>query len=107
MPSSWVPSPAYTTQRLVLFGKKDLMDKGLPFGPTRFLSWMSLILILTSGMILAFSIGNSTRNTLLLRQWQYTILMASNLNQQIYRQFTLPTFLTFGRIALRQSIQYQ
>ncbi len=35
------------------------------------------------------------------------MLMASNLNQQIYRRFTLPTFLAFGRIALRQSMQYQ
>ena len=102
-----VPSPTYTTQRLVLFGKKDSVDKGLPFGLTRFLSWISLILILASSVMLAFFIGNSARNTLLLRQQQYAMLMASNLNQQIYRRFTLPTFLAFGRIALRQSMQYQ
>ena len=58
-------------------------------------------------MTLAFFIGNSARNTLLLRLQQYAMLMASNLNQQIYRRFTLPTFLTFGRIALRQSMQYE
>ena len=90
-----------------MFGKKDSVDKGLPFGLTRFLSWISLILILASSVTLAFFIGNSARNTLLLRQQQYAMLMASNLNQQIYRRFTLPTFLTFGRIALRQSMQYQ
>ena len=90
-----------------MFGKKDSVDKGLPFGLTRFLSWISLILILASSVTLAFFIGNSARNTLLLRQQQYAMLMASNLNQQIYRRFTLPTFLTFGRIALRQSMQYE
>ena len=90
-----------------MFGKKDSVDKGLPFGLTRFLSWISLILILASSVMLAFFIGNSARNTLLLRQQQYAMLMASNLNQQIYRRFTLPTFLAFGRIALRQSMQYQ
>ena len=90
-----------------MFGKKDSVDKGLPFGLPRFLSWISLILILASSVMLAFFIGNSARNTLLLRQQQYAMLMASNLNQQIYRRFTLPTFLAFGRIALRQSMQYQ
>ena len=89
-----------------MFGKKDSVDKGLPFGLTRFLSWISLILILASSVMLAFFIGNSARNTLLLRQQQYAMLMASNLNQQIYRRFTLPTFLAFGRIALRQPSQY-
>lgn len=82
-------------------------DKGLPFGLTRFLSWVSLVLILASSVTLAFFIGNSARNTLMLRQQQYALLMASNLNQQIYRRFTLPTFFAFGRIALRQSMQYQ
>lgn len=50
-----------------MFGKKDSVDKGLPFGLTRFLSWISLILILASSVMLAFFIGNSARNTLLLR----------------------------------------
>lgn len=90
-----------------MFNKKTSEDKDLPFGLTRFLSWISLILILASSVMLAFFIGNSARNTLLLRQQQYAMLMASNLNQQIYRRFTLPTFLAFGRIALRQSMQYQ
>lgn len=79
----------------------------LPFGLTRFLSWISLILILASSVSLAFFLGNSARNTLLLRQQQYAQLMAGNLNHQIYRRFTLPTFLAFGRIALRQPVQYQ
>lgn len=79
----------------------------LPFRLTRFLSWISLILILISSIFLAFFIGNSARHTLLLRQQQYALLIAENLNHQIYRRFTLPTFLTFGRIALRQPVQYQ
>lgn len=82
-------------------------DRDLPFGLTRFLSWISLILILASSITLAFFIGNSARNTLLLRQQEYAKLMAGNLNHQIYRRFTLPTFLAFGRIALRQPVQYQ
>ena len=84
-----------------------LQSRELSFGLTRFLSWISLVLILASSVTLAFFIGNSARNTLLLRQQQYAQLMAGNLNHQIYRRFTLPTYLTFGRIALRQPVQYQ
>lgn len=79
----------------------------LPFGLTRFLSWISLVLILISSIILALFIGNSARHTLLLRQQQYALLIVGNLNHQIYRRFTLPTFLTFGRIALRRPVQYK
>ncbi len=85
----------------------SVTSRDLPFGLTRFLSWISLVLILASSVTLAFFIGNSARSTLLLRQQDYARLMAANLNHQIYRRFTLPTFLAFGRIALRQPVQYQ
>lgn len=80
---------------------------GLAFGLTRFLSWVSLILILVSSLMLAVFIGNSARQTLIVRQQQYALLLAENLNHQIYRRFTLPTYLTFGRIALRQPVQFE
>ena len=102
--------PSYTTLNhgnAVSEPNDKQTDKSLTFILTRFLSWVSLILILASSIALAFFIGNSARNTLLVRQQQYARLMASNLNQQIYRRFTLPTFLAFGRIALRQTQQYQ
>lgn len=57
--------------------------------------------------MLAIFIGNSARNTLMDRQQRYSLLLAENLNHQIYRRFTLPTVLTFGRVALRQPIQYE
>lgn len=82
-------------------------ESGLGLGLTRFLSWISLILILVSSLSLAVFIGNSARNTLLVRQQQYALLLAENLNHQIYRRFTLPTYLTFGRIALRQPVQFE
>ena len=85
----------------------DRTGNGLGFGLTRFLSWISLILILASSLTLAVFIGNSARHTLLVRQQQYALLLAENLNHQIYRRFTLPTYLTFGRIALRQPVQFE
>lgn len=87
----------------------DTSDRSgeLPFGLARFLSWVSLVLILASSLTMAVFIGNSSRNTLMVRQQRYSLLLAENLNHQIYRRFTLPTVLTFGRVALRQPLQYE
>lgn len=88
--------------------RRDQLEQGeLPFGLARFLSWTSFLLILASSLMLAVFIGNSARNTLIVRQQRYSLLLAENLNHQIYRRFTLPTVLTFGRVALRQPMQYE
>lgn len=78
-----------------------------PLGLARFLSWISLALILTSSMTLSVVIANSARETLILKQQKFALLLAENLNHQIYRRFTLPTLVGFGRIALRQPVQYE
>ena len=79
----------------------------LPFALTRFLSLVSLVLILASSLGLALFIGRTANKILLSRQQQYAQLVAENLNQQIYRRFTVPTWLAFGRIALQQTAQYE
>jgi signal transduction histidine kinase len=78
-----------------------------PFALTRFLSWISLILIFVSIMLLALFIGQSARETLLSRQQRYSQFIVENLNQQIYRRFTIPTLLAFGRIELQQPKQFE
>ncbi len=82
-------------------------DVGLPFALARSLSWISLVLILISSLVMAMFIGNTARDTLLARQQSSSKQLALNLNQQIYRRFTLPTVLAFGRVALRQPMQYE
>ena len=79
----------------------------LPFALTRFLSLVSLVLILASTLTLAVFIGRTANKMLLSRQQQYSQLVAANLNRQIFRQFTVPVFLQFGRIALQHPSQYK
>ncbi len=79
----------------------------LPFALTRFLSVVSLVLILASTLTLALFIGRTANKTLISRQQQYSQLVAANLNRQIFRQFTVPVFLQFGRIALQHPAQYK
>jgi len=79
----------------------------LPLSYARALSWISLVLILCTSLGISMVITNSARESLLSKQTDFALLLAENLNHQIYRRFTLPTMLVFGRIALRQPAQYE
>lgn len=83
------------------------MDYKRTFGITKILSWSSLLLILASGLFLSVIIADSARRTLLEKQKEFALLLAENLNQQIYRRFTLPTLIGVGYIALSEESQYQ
>lgn len=79
----------------------------LPLSYARTLSWLSLVIILLTSLGLSVVISNSARETLLTKQEDFAKLLAENLNHQIYRRFTVPTVLAYGRIALRQPAQYE
>ncbi|WP_045220565.1 ATP-binding protein [Desulfonatronum thioautotrophicum] len=78
-----------------------------PFQPVKFLSWSSLVLILAVNLMLSVFIANSARQTMLEKNQEFAILLAENLNHQIFQRFTLPTVIGFGRIELRQPAQFE
>ncbi|MFW5993258.1 MAG: sensor histidine kinase [Desulfohalobiaceae bacterium] len=82
-------------------------DPAKPFQLVKFLSWSSLILILVSSMFLVAVLGNYAKRTVLQKDEEFALLLAENLNHQIYQRFTLPTVLGFGRIRLRDEAQYE
>lgn len=84
---------------------RGLGDLSLSYART--LSWLSLVIILTTSLGLSVFISNSARETLLSKQESFANLLASNLSHQIYRRFTVPTVLGYGRVALRQPAQYE
>lgn len=73
----------------------------------RYLAWIFLVMVLGLAVFLSFMIGQNAREVLLQKQYAFASLLADNLNHQIYRRFTLPTLVGFGRIALRQPVQYE
>ena len=87
--------------------KKTLSWDELPLSYARALSWISLVLIFCTSLGISVIITNSAKESLLTKQTDFAQLLAENLNHQIYRRFTLPTMLVFGRIALRQPAQYE
>lgn len=78
----------------------------LPLSYARTLSWLSLVLILATSLGLSVLISNSARETLLAKQEDFAKQLTTNLSHQIYRRFTVPTVLAYGRVALRQPAQY-
>ncbi|WP_457572635.1 sensor histidine kinase [Desulfovulcanus sp.] len=77
-----------------------------PFQLVKFLSWSSLLLILSSSLVLSVFMANYAREIVLKKNHEFALLLAENLNHQIYQRFTLPTILGFGRIELKQKAQY-
>lgn len=79
----------------------------LPFGFARFFSWFFLLLILASSVFLALFVARATTSTLLDSQEDYALLLAENLNKQIFNRFTLPVTVASGRVRLGDPEQYQ
>jgi len=79
-------------------------DKSLGF--VKFLSWSSLALILLVNLFLSIFLSNYARQDVLAKQKEFALLLAENLNHQIYQRFTLPTVIGFGRVELSQPAQY-
>lgn len=85
---------------------------GIPFGPrpfqpVKFLSWTSLVLILVINLLVSIFIANQARQAMLEKNREFSLLLAENLNHQIFQRFTLPTVLGFGRIELKNPAQYE
>lgn len=72
----------------------------------RTLSWLSLLVVLLVSLGLSFFISNQARQTLMERQEGFALLLAQNLNNQIFQRFAVPTILAYGHIALRQEEQH-
>jgi len=75
-------------------------------GLVKFLSWSSLTLILLVNLFMSLFLSNYARQDVLSKQKEFALLLAENLNHQIYQRFTLPTVIGFGRVELSQAAQY-
>ena len=81
-------------------------DGDQSLGLVKFLSWSSLALILLVNLFLSIFLSNYSRQDVLAKQKEFALLLAENLNHQIYQRFTLPTVIGFGRVELSQPAQY-
>ena len=87
--------------------KKKTIESIKPFKLAKYLSLSSLAVILVSSLIFSSFISQRAKAILLQKSEQYSLLVAENLNHQVFYQFTLPTLVTDGEIRLSRENQYE
>ena len=65
----------------------------LPIGVIRFLSWISLALILGCNIMLSALITNQAMEIMLEKQKSFALLLAENVDSQVSRRYTVPLVL--------------
>jgi len=76
------------------------------FTLVKYFSFTALGAILIFTLILSWIISNHARDVMLKQSEDYSLLLAGNLNQQVFRRFVLPAVVRYGRIALRNPDQF-
>jgi len=88
--------------------RKETVDAGLqPFILVKYFSFSSLGVILVFTLVLSWIISNNARKVMLEQNEEYSLLLAENLNQQVFRRFVLPAVIRYGGIALRKPEQFE
>ncbi|MDD3813044.1 MAG: ATP-binding protein [Desulfocapsaceae bacterium] len=88
--------------------RREEIQAGLrPFQLVKYFSFTSLGVILVFTLILSWVISNHARKIMLEQSEEYSLLLAENLNQQVFRSFVLPTVVRFGKIALSHPDQFE
>ncbi len=85
--------------------KKNISPQTL--GLAQLFSWISFVIIIIFSIFLSVFIATNTRSSLINSQESYALLLAENMNRQIFRRFTLPVAYASGRVTLSEPDQYR
>ena len=85
--------------------KRKTLEAIKPFKLVKYLALSSLVVLLVSALVISGFISQKAKAILLLKSEQYALLVAENLNHQVFFQFTLPTIMTEGQIRLSRETQ--
>ncbi|MDR3569884.1 MAG: ATP-binding protein [Syntrophobacteraceae bacterium] len=87
--------------------EKQLLESVKPFKLVKYLAISTLVVILVCAVILSGFISQKAKELLLKKSEQYALLVAENLNHQVFYLFTLPTLITEGQIRLSDASQHE
>jgi signal transduction histidine kinase len=88
--------------------QQQKLDAGLqPFKLVKYFTFSSLAVILIFTLFLSWAISNNAKKVMLKQSEEYSLVLAENLNQQVFRRFVLPTVVRYGNIALSNPDQFQ
>lgn len=74
------------------------IDRIKPFKLVKYFTFTSLVVILVGSLALSMVIANRAETVLLKKSEDYALLMAENLNHQVFLQFIIPAALQFGQV---------
>ncbi len=74
------------------------IDRIKPFKLVKYFTFTSLVVILAGSLALSMVIANRAETVLLKKSEDYALLMAENLNHQVFLQFIIPAALQFGQV---------
>lgn len=84
----------------------EKLDSVKPFKLVKFFSFSSLVALLVFTFALSYIIAYRARNVLLKKSEEYALLLAENLNHQVFLHFIIPTVHSHGFIKLREPDQF-
>lgn len=88
--------------------RQQKIESGLqPFKLVKYFSFSSLGVFLIFTVFLSWLISNHARTIMLEQSQDYSLLLAENLNQQVFRRFVIPAAVRYGRIALSNPEQFE
>lgn len=91
--------------------KKQVVTEDLstlkPFRLVKFFSFTGLVVFLVSTIILVWLISNHTKKMLIERSEEYALVLANNLNHQVFLQFVIPALRRYGQIAISNPEQFE
>ncbi|MEN6441370.1 MAG: ATP-binding protein [Syntrophobacter sp.] len=87
--------------------KKKVLQSAKPFQLVKYLALTSLMVILVCTILLSGFISQRAKAILLQKSEKYTLVVAENLNHQVFFQFTVPTLISEGAIRLSRESQYE
>lgn len=87
--------------------QKDI-ERIKPFKLVKYFTFSSLIVILLGALALSIVIAHRAETVLIKKSEDYALLMAENLNHQVFLQFVIPAYLKFGEvIQLRNKVLFE
>ncbi|PHR30511.1 MAG: two-component sensor histidine kinase [Desulfotalea sp.] len=90
--------------------QKNTDDPGSGLGSfklVKYFSFSSLGVFLIFTLLLSWLISDNARKVMLQQNEEYSLLLAENINQQVFRRFVLPAVIRYGGIALRKPEQFE
>lgn len=88
--------------------RRQKIDAGTqPFRLVKYFSFSSILVFLVFTLFLSYALSKYSEKVMFEQSEAHTILLAENINQQVFHRFVLPTVLRYGKISLREPEQHK